>query len=80
MTSYEFGDVLLAPFPFTDQTTVKKRPAVVISSRAYDRDRLDLILMAITSQVRPSPGFGEVIIEAWKQADKHVRVGLILLK
>jgi mRNA interferase MazF len=25
----EFGDVVLVPFPFTDQTTTKKRPAVV---------------------------------------------------
>ena len=25
----EFGDVVLVPFPFTDQTATKKRPAVV---------------------------------------------------
>jgi mRNA interferase MazF len=30
--SFEFGDVVLVPFPFTDQTTSKKRPAVVVSS------------------------------------------------
>lgn len=24
MTAYEFGDVLLLPFPFTDQSGVKK--------------------------------------------------------
>jgi mRNA interferase MazF len=29
-----FGDVVLVPFPFTDQTAAKKRPAVVISSDA----------------------------------------------
>jgi mRNA interferase MazF len=32
MTGYNFGDVLLVPFPFTDQTDTKQRPAVVISS------------------------------------------------
>jgi mRNA interferase MazF len=26
-----FGDVVLVPFPFTDQSTAKKRPAVVVS-------------------------------------------------
>ena len=60
MTDYEFGDVVLVPFPFTDQTTTKKRPAVVVSSQAYHRTRADLILMAITSQLRPSKATGEV--------------------
>lgn len=30
-----FGDVVLAPFPFTDQSVTKKRPAVVVSSHGY---------------------------------------------
>jgi mRNA interferase MazF len=34
MTGYEFGDILLVPFPFTDQSTTKKRPAVVVISSA----------------------------------------------
>ncbi len=32
MISFEFGDVVLVPFPFTDQSTTKKRPAIVVSS------------------------------------------------
>jgi mRNA interferase MazF len=35
MAAYSFGDVVLVPFPFTDQTGNKKRPAVVVSSAAY---------------------------------------------
>ena len=31
---FKFGDVVLIPFPFTDQTALKKRPAVVASSEA----------------------------------------------
>ncbi|MEZ2229620.1 MAG: type II toxin-antitoxin system PemK/MazF family toxin [Microcoleus sp.] len=49
MTSYNFGDVVLVPFPFTDQTTNKKRPAVVISSDVYNAEYLDRILMGIIS-------------------------------
>jgi len=64
----EFGDVVLVPFPFTDQTATKKRPAVVVSSNAYHRDRPDVILMAVTSQLRPAAGVGEVAVERWKQA------------
>lgn len=67
-TGYSFGDVVLVPFPFTDQTTTKKRLAVVVSSDAYHRDRPDLILIAVTSQVRPISGIGEAAIEEWKEA------------
>ena len=31
-TGDEFGDLVLVPFPFTDQSTSKRRPAVVVSS------------------------------------------------
>jgi mRNA interferase MazF len=68
MIDYEFGDVVLIPFPFTDQTTAKKRPAVVVSSTAYHRSRPDLVLMAITSRIKPAAGFGDVTIEHWDVA------------
>jgi mRNA interferase MazF len=29
MTGYEFGDLVVVPFPFTDQTISKRRPAGV---------------------------------------------------
>ena len=50
--AYQFGDVVLVPFPFTDQPAAKQRPGVIVSSLAYHRARRDLILMPITSQVR----------------------------
>jgi mRNA interferase MazF len=65
---YSFGDVIVVPFPFTDQTATKKRPAVVVSSEAYHRERPDLILMAITSQSRPTPTVGEVAVLHWQEA------------
>jgi len=68
MTGYEFGDVLLVPFPFTDQSTSKRRPAVVVSSDAYHRERPDLIILAVTSQARPQPAFGEAAVAKWKEA------------
>ena len=68
-TNFEFGDVLLVPFPFSNQTAGKQRPAVVVSSAAYNRERLDLvILLAITSQIRPTLGLGEALTLQWKQA------------
>jgi mRNA interferase MazF len=68
MTNYKFGDVILVPFPFTDQTTTKKRPSVVVSSTDYQRQRSDLILIAVTSQANPATYFAEMTITEWKAA------------
>jgi len=68
MTNFKFGDIVLVPFPFTDQTTTKKRPALVISSAPYNDERPDIILMAVTSQVRPTAGIGEARIADWEAA------------
>lgn len=66
--SYAFGNVILVPFPFTDQTTTKRRPAVVVSNQNYAAERPDLILLAITSQVRGALGFGEALVADWQEA------------
>lgn len=68
MTSFEFGDIVLVPFPFTDQSAAKKRPAVVISSQAYNSERPDLIIMAVTSQIKPTSSIGEIIVQDWQGA------------
>lgn len=65
---YEFGDIVLVPFPFTDQSTAKRRPAVVVSSQGYHRERPDLIIMAVTSQIRSAAGIGEVTVRDWQAA------------
>lgn len=67
-TNYEFGQIVLVRFPFTDQRGGKQRPAVVVSSTAYNQTRPDIILMAVTSQIRASAGFGEAVIRDWKAA------------
>jgi mRNA interferase MazF len=64
----EFGDVVLVPFPFTSQAASKKRPAVVVSNKAYNTARPDVVVMAITSQFRPSPALGEVWLGQWQAA------------
>jgi mRNA interferase MazF len=61
---YEFGDVVLVPFPFTDQTSAKQRPAVIVSKRSYNDARRDVVAMAITTNLQP----GELAITDWKTA------------
>ena len=67
-TSYSFGDIVPVPFPFTDQSGAKKRPAVVVSSAAYHQARRDVLIMAVTSQARPAGAIGEVQVKDWKGA------------
>jgi len=65
---FDFGDVVLVPFPFTDQSGAKKRPAVVVSIVGYNTSRRDIVIMAITSQVRAPLGYGEAMIDNWRAA------------
>lgn len=51
MTNCKQGDVILVPFPFTDLTTVKQRPALVLSANWFNASRNDCVVAAITSQI-----------------------------
>jgi mRNA interferase MazF len=68
MTPYERGDIVLVPFPFSDQSATKKRPAVVVSSSAYNAASPDIVIMAVTSQTQKSTGMGECMIIEWRAA------------
>jgi mRNA interferase MazF len=68
MAAFAFGDVVLVPFPFTNQSGAKRRPAVVVSSADYADHRRDIVIMAITSQLRMPLLFGEALINDWQAA------------
>ena len=65
---YSFGTVILAPFPFTVQSASKQRPAVIVSSNACNLARRDLIVMAITSQLRADASGFDRQIGKWQEA------------
>lgn len=58
----------MVPFPFTNQAASKQRPAVVVSKRAYNGVKPDIVVMAITSQFYPADSLGEVWIAGWRAA------------
>ena len=65
--NYKRGDVVLVQFPFTDLTTTKKRPALVISTDLYNQSQINLIIAAITSQTHRL-GIGDCFIQNWRAA------------
>ena len=67
MTAYDRGDVVLVSFVFSDESGKKFRPAVVISSAAYNRSRQEINVAAITSNIRRRL-FGDHPIADWKGA------------
>lgn len=52
MSCHERFAVVRVPFPFTDRQTRKRRPAVVLSPAAFQRDCGHLLLAMITSAQR----------------------------
>jgi mRNA interferase MazF len=64
MTGYKRGSIVLLPFLFSDQSSAKIRPAVVVSPD-YPSD--DLLVVAVTSVgdgLRP----GEFAFQFWREA------------
>jgi mRNA interferase MazF len=43
------GDIVLIPIPFTDLSSNKRRPVIVISRNDYNRTTADMVVVAMTS-------------------------------
>ncbi|WP_028309625.1 type II toxin-antitoxin system PemK/MazF family toxin [Desulfitibacter alkalitolerans] len=48
---YKQGDILLVPIPFSDLSSTKKRPVLVISNCDYNSRTSDVVVVAITSNI-----------------------------
>jgi mRNA interferase MazF len=62
MEQLYFGDIVLLKFPFTDNTTHKRRPALIIN----DYNDGDIIVCRITSQIYTSRN--DIFINDWEKA------------
>lgn len=51
MIPFNKGDVILIPFPFTDLSATKQRPALIISSDQFNNKHNDVVAMAVSSQI-----------------------------
>jgi mRNA interferase MazF len=48
----EQRDLLLVPFPFSDQSGRKVRPVIVISNNSFNSNSEDIIVIGVTSNVK----------------------------
>ncbi len=82
MTGYKEGDIALVPFPFTDLSTTKQRPALILSvvvSKSYPSI---FIAAMITSQIESEMISGDYLIKEWKKsgliAESKIRLAKIV--
>ncbi len=43
------GEIVLVPIPFTDLSSQKRRPVVIVSNDAYNAKAMDMVVVAMTS-------------------------------
>lgn len=67
MASYKPFDIAVVPFPFTDRSSQKRRPALVLSSNEYQKQTGHLILCMITTATR-SNWFNDVHLQQWQES------------
>jgi len=70
MTRYdalEKGDIVLLPFPFTNLKATKRRPALVISPKTFNKSG-DTSLLFMTSNIASLPREGDVLIQKYQEA------------
>lgn len=67
MTNYKRADIVLVDFGFSEGAGFKKRPALIISSANYHKNRQEVIVAAITSNIKRVL-FGDTKIDKWREA------------
>lgn len=83
-TTYKRGQIVVVNVPFSNHSGSKPRPALVISTEAFHRTLLDVIVCPISSRPRyyQRPGPGDQPLRHWKDVGLRypstVRVSNIL--
>ena len=48
--NYEQKEIVLVPFPYSDLSSFKKRPVLILSNNTFNENREDVVVAAITSK------------------------------
>lgn len=65
--NYKKSDIVLVPFPFSDLSSTKRRPALVISPNEYNLG-LDVVIAFITSKMDLEYKVGDYKIVEWEKS------------
>jgi mRNA interferase MazF len=65
--AYQRGEVVLVNFVFPDEAGIKRRPTLILSTDAYQQGRKEVIVAAITSNIRRVL-IGDHLISDWRGA------------
>lgn len=68
MMNFQRGDVILVSIAFSGAVGYKKRPAVVISTDAFNMAGIKLIVAAITGNISPPFRPGDTLLSNWNEA------------
>ena len=68
--TFDALDVVVVPFPFTDRSAAKRRPALIVSSARFNQAHGQAILAMITSTVGEWPS--DVALRDWREAELKV--------
>ncbi len=64
---YKKWDIVLVPFPFTDLSTTKRRPALIISPNQHNTGN-EIVITFITSKLSLKGRMGDHLIIKWSEA------------
>ena len=67
MAPFVRGDVVVIPFPFSDLSATKRRPALVLAALPGD----DLTVCQITSQARPASNLLSLVTTDFAEGSLH---------
>ena len=72
MPSYSKNEVILVRYPFSDLTSSKVRPAIVVNAPHTSQDLFIVSLTSRTTALRP----GEFVLAEWKRAGLNVETSV----
>ncbi len=70
--AFQTHDIWLVNFPFSDLSTTKARPALVVSSAVYHQNEPDVVFAALTSNLAAAFNSTDYVLQDWHSAGLKV--------